>query len=119
MNLWVHPQDANVYRLLRWRPAIFHKENTGNLFETKILQIKFELTDVKNDFSADQVVQDEPEALTFSQKVFYQTSWIHCKTQRDSLLNPLTPKIWLLILPSSCYTNSSNIKWAYNVNLLP
>ena len=40
----------------------------------KILQIKFELTDVKNDFSADQVVQDEPVALTFSQKVFYQKS---------------------------------------------
>lgn len=38
---------------------------------------RLELTHEKSDFFVDRVDQDEQEALTFFQMVFYQKSWIH------------------------------------------
>ena len=43
---------------------------------------KWKPTREKSDFSADQAVQDEQAGWTFSQRVFYQTSWIHWKHKK-------------------------------------
>ena len=55
-----------------------------SVFMKYVEKKRLELTHEKSDFFVDRVDQDEQEALTFFQMVFYQKSWIHWKKKRTT-----------------------------------